>query len=360
MNMTMKQSGFVTKALLSLLILCANFTVHFLFLRLLRDVEMPFLVTIVLALLWGTLGLYLSYSSLNRIAEQFGSVWKNRILPIVFVGPAVLFMLWLLIVPAVRTFYLSFLDAGSTSFIGFGNYAAIFTERTLLMAFRNNLLWVLIGTFLSVSFGLIAAVLADRSSFEKTAKSIMFMPMAISFIAIGIIWKFIYYFKPGDEQIGLLNAVVTAFGGEPQAWVSLLQPWNNLFLIAIMVWTQTGFAMVILSAAIKGIPDEILEAARVDGANERRIFFRIVIPFIQSTIWTVLTTIVVFTLKIFDIIMVMTGGQYGTEVIATQYYKQFFSYRNFGYGSALAVILMVVLIPIIVYNLKMFKKEGRL
>jgi len=285
---------------------------------------------------------------------------RTKFLPVVFIGPAVLLLAWLLLLPAVRTLLLSFYNADSSAFVGLGNYAAVFTERTLQMAFRNNLLWVLIGTSLSVSLGLVLAVLADRSSFEKTVKSILFMPMAISFIAIGIIWKFVYHYKTGDEQIGLLNALVSAFGGEPQAWVSLLQPWNNLFLIAIMVWTQTGFAMVMLSAAIKGIPEEILEAARVDGANESKIFFQIIIPYIHSTIWTVSTTIVVFSLKIFDIVMVMTGGQYGTEVIATQYYKQFFSFRNFGYGSALAVVLMLALIPVIIYNLRMFKKEGRL
>ncbi|BCG57065.1 carbohydrate ABC transporter permease [Paenibacillus sp. URB8-2] len=348
------------KTFLSLIVLLLNIAVHRLFWNLFRDFTMPIPVTIILALIWGVLGLYLTYYSLNWIVEQMNGRWKGKILPVVFIGPAVLLLAWLLLFPAIRTLLLSFFNADSSVFVGLGNYIAVFTERTLQMAIRNNLLWVLIGTSLSVSLGLIVAVLADRSSFEKTAKSILFMPMAISFVAIGIIWKFVYYYKPGDEQIGLLNAVVVALGGEPQAWIGLIQPWNNLFLIATMVWTQTGFAMVMLSAAIKGIPEEILEAARVDGANERIIFFQIIIPYIQSTIWTVLTTIVVFTLKIFDIIMIMTGGQYGTEVIATQYYKQFFNFRNFGYGSSLAMILMIILIPVIVYNLRMFKKEGRM
>lgn len=348
------------KTAISILLLVVNVSLHYCFYQLFKNTTLPFYLTIILALVWSIFALYLTYYSFNWIAEQAPAKWRKKILPLVFIGPALLLLAWLLLFPAVRTLVLSFSNADSSTFVGFANYLAVFTERTLQMAIRNNILWVLIGTTLSVSLGLIVAVLADRSSFEKTAKSIMFMPMAISFIAIGIIWKFVYYYKPGDDQIGLLNAIVVAFGGEPQAWLGLVQPWNNLFLIATMVWTQTGFAMVILSAAIKGIPNEILEAARVDGAGERTIFFRVIIPFIQSTIWTVMTTIVVFTLKIFDIVMVMTGGQYGTEVIATQYYKQFFNYRNFGYGSTLAIILMIVLIPVIVYNLRMFKKEGRL
>ena len=348
------------KTFLSAIVLLINIAVHYFFFNLFRTTAMPFPATIIMALVWGVLGLYLTYYSLNWIVEQMNGKWKAKILPLVFIGPAIILLAWLLLFPALRTLLISFYNADSSTFVGFSNYIAVFTERTLQMAIRNNLLWVLIGTSLSVSLGLIIAVLADRSSFEKTAKSILFMPMAISFVAIGIIWKFVYYYKPGDEQIGLLNAVVVALGGEPQAWMGLIQPWNNLFLIATMVWTQTGFAMVILSAAIKGIPEEILEASRVDGAGERRIFFTIIIPYIQSTIWTVLTTIIVFTLKIFDIIMVMTGGQYGTEVIATQYYKQFFNFRNFGYGSSLAIVLMVMLIPVIIYNLRMFRKEGRM
>ncbi|KAF9117645.1 hypothetical protein BGX30_005277, partial [Mortierella sp. GBA39] len=218
-------------------------------------------------------------------------------------------------------------------------------DRLLATALRNNLLWVFVGTLACVAFGLLIAILADRSSYERIAKSIIFMPMAISFVAAGVIWKFVYYYQPGDEQIGLLNAIVMALGGEPQAWVSMLQPWNNFFLIIILIWMQTGFAMVIFSAAIKGVPDDILEASRVDGAGEIRIFFRIIIPFISTTILTVTTTIIVFTLKIFDVVMVMTGGQYGTEVVATQFYRQFFMYRNFGYGSTLAIVLLIAVLP---------------
>jgi len=217
---------------------------------------------------------------------------------------------------------------------------------------------VFFGTILCVSLGLLIAILADRSSFERLAKTIIFMPMAISFVAAGVIWKFIYYYTPEEQQIGLLNAIVKAFGGEPQAWLTMVQPWNNLFLIVILVWMQTGFAMVIFSAAIKSVPDDILEAARVDGAGEIRIFFQIMIPYISGTLLSVTTTIIVFTLKIFDVVMVMTGGQYGTEVVATQFYRQLFMYQNTGYGSTLAIVLLIAVMPVIWINLRQFRREG--
>jgi alpha-glucoside transport system permease protein len=184
------------------------------------------------------------------------------------------------------------------------------------------------------------------------------MPMAISFVGASVIWRFIYYYSPpGQPQIGLLNAIVVALGGAPQAWTSLVQPWNNLFLIVIMIWLQTGFAMVIFSSAIKGIPVEVLEASRVDGATEWQVFFRIMLPAIQSTIITVTTTIVIFTLKIFDVVIVMTGGQFGTHVIATQFYRQLFTYLDNGRGAAIAIVLLIAVSPVIIYNLRQVNKQ---
>ncbi|AHV95449.1 carbohydrate ABC transporter permease [Paenibacillus sabinae] len=344
--------------LISLGILLANILVNGLIFLFFRDSTLHPLLTAVLAVLWGVLGVYLIYYSLTFAAEQFPDKIRGRILPFIFVGPAVLLLGWLLVLPALRTLYLSFFNASSDKFAGLGNYAAIFSDRLLGTALRNNLLWVFVGTLACISFGLLIAILADRSSYERIAKSIIFMPMAISFVAAGVIWKFVYYYQPGDEQIGLLNAIVTYFGGQPQAWTSMIQPWNNFFLILILIWMQTGFAMVIFSAAIKGVPDDILEAARVDGSGEIRIFFRIIIPFISTTILTVTTTIIVFTLKIFDVVMVMTGGQYDTEVVATQFYRQFFMYRNFGYGSTLAIVLLIAVLPVIIVNLRQFRKQG--
>ena len=228
----------------------------------------------------------------------------------------------------------------------------------MLETFRNNLMWIVFGASLTVVAGLVIATLADRSRFERLAKAIVFMPMAISLVGAGIIWKFVYAVRDvSDPQIGLLNALVVAFGGEPQAWIAQLQPWNNLFLIVIVVWLQTGFAMVLFSAAIKGVPAEILEAARVDGAGELRIFFQILIPSIKATIITVTATVMIFTLKIFDVVIVMTGGQYGTDVIATQFYNQYFVNRNFGLGSAIAVVLLVTVSPFVVYNLRQFRRR---
>ncbi len=341
---------------LSILIPTGNFYIHWRIFLFFRDTELNSLLLAVLAVLWGVVGVYTIYLSFNWVVEKYSDRLKKGILPFVFIGPAVILLGWLLVLPTVRTIYLSFLDAQSVHFVGLANYVAVFTDRLLVSTLRNNLLWVAFGATLSVAFGLLIAILADRSSYERIAKSIIFMPMAISLVAAGVIWKFIYYFQPGDQQVGLLNAIMLAFGGEPQAWTSMLQPWNNLFLIVILIWMQTGFAMVIFSASIKGVPDQMLEAARVDGANEVRIFFSIIIPYISSTILAVTTTIVVFTLKIFDIVMVMTGGQYDTEVVATQFYRQFFMYRNFGYGSTLAIVLLIAVIPVIIFNLRQFRK----
>jgi alpha-glucoside transport system permease protein len=229
----------------------------------------------------------------------------------------------------------------------------------MLESFRNNLLWLVIGTGLSVVFGLLVAVLADRTHprFETIIKSLIFLPMAISMVGASVIWRFIYAFAPaGSAQIGLLNAIVTGFGGDPVAWISL-RPWNNLFLIAILIWLQTGYAMVILSAAIKGIPAELLEAARIDGADEFQVFFKITIPYIQGTIVTVGTTIVIFTLKIFDIVQAMTGGNFGTQVIANEQYRQMFRAFNFGRGAAIAIVLLLAVVPVMYYNLRQFSEQ---
>ncbi len=324
----------------------------------LRDSNAPKLVIALVAIIWGVGGVAALYLVANWLVEQLPDYWRQRLLPFVFVGPAMAILAWYLAIPTVRTFYLSLLDRNSENFVGLQNYVAVFTERFMLEAFRNNLLWIVFGASFSVILGLLIAVLADRSRFENLAKSLIFLPMAISMVGAGVIWNFIYEVRdPSDPQIGLLNAMVVALGGQPRAWTALVQPWNNLFLIVIVIWLQTGFAMVLFSAAIKGIPAELLEAARVDGANEVTIFFKIMIPYIMGTIITVTTTIVIFTLKIFDVVMVMTGGQFGTEVIATQFYRQYFSNRNFGLGSAIAMVLLIAVIPVMIYNLKQFSER---
>ncbi|MFQ5437179.1 MAG: carbohydrate ABC transporter permease, partial [Anaerolineae bacterium] len=324
----------------------------------LRDSDASKFVIVIVAIIWGVGGVALLYVVANWLIEQFPLNVRRVLLPYVFVGPAIAILFWYLAAPVARTLYISLFDRTSDNFVGLANYGEIFTNNTLLTAFRNNLLWIVFGATFSIIFGLLIAVLADRSKFEKVAKSLIFLPMAISFVGAGVIWNFIYEVKDASvPQIGLLNAIYVGLGGEPQAWTALLQPWNNLFLIVIVIWLQTGFAMVLFSAALKGIPSELMEAARVDGATEVQVFFRIMIPYISGTIITVSTTVIIFTLKIFDVVWVMTGGQFGTQVIATQFYREYFTNRNFGFGSAIAIVLMIAVIPVMIYNLKQFGEQ---
>lgn len=325
---------------------------------LLRDSQAPKLVTALFAVIWGTGGIAILYLVANQLAELTSVSTQRRLMPIIFIGPALLFVIYFLAMPTVRTLISSLYDRDGSNFIGIENYITVFTEPFMLETFRNNVMWIVFGATFTIVLGLLIATLADRSKFENLAKAIIFMPMAISLVGAGVIWKFVYAVRDAqDTQIGLLNAIVVALGGEPEAWIAQLQPWNNLFLIVIVVWLQSGYAMVLFSAAIKAVPADILEAARVDGAGEIRIFFSILIPSIMGTIITVSATVIIFTLKIFDIVLVMTGGQYGTDVIATQFYNQYFVNRNFGLGSAIAIVLLLTVVPVIAYNLRQFSKR---
>jgi alpha-glucoside transport system permease protein len=349
--------GRIVVAVLALAATLAALWYGFNFLRI-NQTTLPKIITAIFAIVWGVGGVAALFFSANMLIEQFADTAKQYLRPFVFVGPAVFMLGWFLFLPTLRTLYLSFLNSDSTQFVGLDNFIFAFTDRSMLESFRNNVLWVIFGTAGCVIFGLVVAVLADRSKFESIAKALIFMPMAISFVGASVIWRFIYYYSPpGTPQIGLLNAIVTGLGGQPQAWTSLVQPWNNLFLILIMIWLQTGFAMVIFSSAIKAIPTEILEASRVDGATEWQVFFQIMIPVIRSTIITVTTTIVIFSLKIFDVVIVMTGGQYGTHVIATQFYRQLFTYLDNGRGAAIAIILLIAVSPVVIYNVRQLNKQ---
>jgi alpha-glucoside transport system permease protein len=353
----------VGRVLISLVVPVTTFAVLIVGFRWLRDTipsgTAEKTVVSLVAIVWGVGGAAILYVVSNWLIEQLSPRWVKRLQPFIFVGPAIAILTWYLALPTVRSFWISLFNRNSTEFVGLGNYISVFAERTMLVAFRNNLLWILFGASLAVIFGLMVAVLADRSRFENVAKSLIFLPMAISMVGAGVIWNFMYEVKDiADPQIGLLNAVWVALGGEPQAWTALItQPWNNIFLIIIMIWLQTGYAMVIFSAAIKGIPEELIEAARVDGASEVQTFFRIMIPYIMGTIITVSTTVVIFTLKIFDIVMVMTGGQFSTHVIATQFYRQAFTANNKGLAAAIAIVLLITVIPVMVYNLRQFAEE---
>jgi ABC-type sugar transport system permease subunit len=233
--------------------------------------------------------------------------------------------------------------------------AAVGSLRAVLW---NNLYWIVFVVLISTAAGLAIAVLADRAKGENVAKSLIFMPMAISFVGASVIWRFVYAFTPaGRDQIGLLNAVWVGLGGEPQAWIQQL-PWNTLFLIAIMIWIQTGFAMVVLSAAIKAVPSELNEAARVDGATAPQIFWRVTMPQIRSTLLVVVVTLTILVLKVYDIVKVMTNGEFGTNVIANEMFDQAFIARNRGLGSALAVVLLVAVIPMMVLNARRVRREA--
>ncbi|MFO7265919.1 MAG: ABC transporter permease subunit [Limnochordales bacterium] len=282
-----------------------------------------------------------------------------RIWSWLFAAPALLLLGFYLVYPALHTTYLSFLDRRLENFVGFENYVRLFTTEATRTAIRNNLLWLVTFTVFSVGIGLLMAVLTDRVRYEKVARSIMFMPMAISFAGAGVIWKFMYAYMPaGAQQIGLLNAIVVALGGEPIAWLTE-RPWiNNFALIAVGVWIWAGFCMVILSAAYKGIPRELLEAARVDGANEWQVFWRVSLPCILPTVVVVATTMVINVLKIFDVIYVMTNGSFGTEVLANRMYKEMFQFRNPHMASAIAVVLFVAVLPAMIMNVRRLREES--
>lgn len=265
-----------------------------------------------------------------------------------------------LVYPAVNTAILSFQDARSKEFVGFDNFVRIFTENEYLISIRNSLIWVVVVPFLAVAIGLAFATLADKLSrrAESFTKSLIFLPMAISFVGASVVWTFIYAFRPEGfgEQIGLLNGIWTNLGGDPINWLAQ-QPWNNLFLMVILVWLQTGFSMVILSSAIKGVPDVLLEAARIDGASEWQTFWRIVMPSVASTVVVVWTTVLITVWKVFDIVWVMTGGLESTQVVAQSMVKEFFTNRNNGMGAALAVLLFIAVVPILIINVRRFKAE---
>ncbi len=309
------------------------------------------------AILLGVAGIAGLFLGLDALVGLLPQRLQPKVRPWAYIGPALLVLSFYLVYPALHTLYLSFLDAKSERFIGLRNYLWALTSPEMHTAFRNNLLWIVVMTIFSVGLGLIIAVLVDRVRYESVAKSAIFLPVAISFVGASVIWRFVYAYKPANvPQIGLMNGILVALGMKPIGW--LTQPEiSNFALIAVGIWMQTGFCMVILSAALKAIPREILEAARVDGASEWRIFWQITVPMIGSTIAVVATTVIINALKAFDIVYVMTNGNFGTEVIANRMYKEMFHFRNFGRASAIAVILLLAIIPVMVANIRRFQVQ---
>ncbi len=326
-----------------------------------RDSNASKFVIAVIALAVGIGGVWALYAALTNLVEVTPTRVRDRLRPWVFVLPGVLILATYIVFPAVRTIWLSFLNRTSEEFVGLRNYAFVFTDADMLIILRNTLLWVVLVPAFAVSLGLIIAVMTDKLKpvWEKTIKSMIFLPMAISFVGASVIWRFVYAYRPpGQAQIGLLNAIATGLGGDPVAWI-IQRPWNNAALIFIMIWLQTGFAMVILSAAVKGVPKDLKDAARIDGCNEIRVFFNVIIPYVKGTILTVTTTILFLVLKIFDIVWVMTSGDFDTGIVASRMYEEAFVFRNFGRGSALAVFLFLVVIPVMIRNVRNMRELRR-
>ena len=282
---------------------------------------------------------------------------SDRIVAFAYLAPTLLMVLIGLIYPGLRTVYQSFFNAAGDAFIGLGNYKTIFTDTDQLTVLRNTVFWVVVTPFLATAIGLLYAVLIDKARLESFAKSLIFLPMAISFVGASIIWRFVYEYRPDQgnvRQIGLLNQVLVWLGGSPQQWL-INSPLNTFLLIVVMIWIQAGFAMTVLSAAIKAIPDDIVEAARLDGVTALGMFRFVTLPSIRPAVVVVLTTIAIATLKVFDIVRTMTGGQFNTSVVANEFYSQSFRSDNQGLGAALAVLLFILVIPIVVYNIRQLR-----
>jgi alpha-glucoside transport system permease protein len=325
----------------------------------LRDTRANRGLVVLVAILVGVGGIWLLYWGMDSLTSVLPLGAREKIRPFVFVGPALFFLSLYLVYPAIKTIVLSFQDARGETFVGLDNYAYIFTNTAMLRSIRNSLGWIVIVPAVSVSVGLLFATMADRlRRTEAFAKSLIFLPLAISFVGASIVWGFMYSFRPAGfgAQVGVLNGILVALGRDPVAWLRD-PPMNSLLLMVIMIWMQTGFAMVILSAAIKGVPTDLIEAARIDGATELQIFWRIIIPTVMSTIVVVTTTMVITVLKVFDIVWVMTGGQQGTEVIAERMVRTYFRDGNFGRAGAIAVMLLVMIIPVLLLNVRRFRAE---
>lgn len=314
----------------------------------------PNLLQLVIGLVAFAAIVYLCFLLASRASVK-AQDWLKYL---IFLVPASLLLLVGLVYPTIRTLIMAFMDADSQKFVGVDNFVWAFTIPEILTVLRNTAIWVLLVPLLATGLGLAVAYMTDRMKRAAVVKSLIFMPMAISFVGAGVIWKFVYTYEPNKfkPDIGLLSALSKAVGITPPNWL-LEAPLNTLLLIVVMIWIQTGFAMVVLSAAMKNVPDEVIEASMLDGAKPWARFTRITLPMIRSTIVVVLTTIMIGTLKVFDIVRTMTGGNFETSVIANEMYSQSFRAMDYGHGSALAIILFVGVIPVIAYNIRQLRLE---
>jgi alpha-glucoside transport system permease protein len=301
------------------------------------------------------------YWLLNKLAELLPGRWEDRIKPFLYILPAYAAITIYLLYPAVQTFINSFKDPASREWVGIENYTELLQSSAFQQTLFNTLLWIVIVPAVTVVVGLAVAVLADRLGprAEKYAKTIIFLPMAISMVGAATVWRFVYSSQPeGEPQIGLLNGVWTALGFDPVPWLQQSQfHLNSLLLMVILLWAQVGFSMVLLSAAVKGVPGETLEAARIDGANERQTFFKVVVPQIKGTIITVFITVTIGVMKIFDIVYVTTNGNFNTNVVGNEFYNQLTTNFNNGAAASIVVMLMIAVIPIMIYQVRHFRAE---
>ena len=315
------------------------------------------LLQAMLALVLGIGGIWALFIVVNSLVEHLPVRAAEAVRPWVFVLPALAVVSVYLVYPAIRTIIQSFTEVPPGGGL-LTNYANAFTDPEVQIALRNNVIWLLVAPAASVAIGLAFAALADRVKHESLAKTFVFLPLAISMVGASVIWGFVYAWRvPGQPQVGGINAIIQALGFEPIPFMQTV-PWNTFAMIVIMIWLQVGFAMVILSAAIKGVPIELTEAARIDGASELQNFFKILVPSIRGSIITVFTTIAIAVLKVFDIVFVMTGGNFDTSVVAVRMYQEMFRFRNFGQATTMAVILFVAVVPIMVINVRNLRKQG--
>ncbi len=323
--------------------------------------DIPKLVLAVIAIVGGVGGAYGLFFFLNMMVEGFARRWEDRVKPFVFLLPALGFAGFFLIFPALQTMFYSFANEDSTELVGLQNYQDVFADPDFRQILVNNFLWLLLVPISVVLVGLLVAVLTDKLSptWEKVSKSLIFLPMAISMVGAATIWYFVYAVDPpGRNQVGLLNAIVTSLGFDPVFWLQTETfNLNDMLMMVIVVWLQTGFAMVLCSAAIKGVPEETLEAARIDGANETKTFFQIVVPQIKGTMITVFITVFLLVMKLFDIVYVMTNGNFGTNIIGVEFFQQIFINGNNGIASAIVTLLMLAVIPVLIYQVRHFKAE---
>jgi alpha-glucoside transport system permease protein len=313
------------------------------------------LILAAIALAVGVGGIWLLFIGVGSLVSLLEPKWRDRILPWVFVGPALALLAVFLVYPAAGTVLRSLQDDHGQ--FTTANYSVL-TEPEFTAILRNNIIWLIVGTGGSVVLGLIIAGLFDRIRREAVAKTIVFLPLAISLVGASVIWGFVYAWQPaGQPQIGLLNAIIVGLGGKPIPWLTT-SPINIFCEILILIWLQTGFAMVVFSAAIKGVSGEVLEAARLDGASERQLFVRVIVPMIRGSIVTVATTIAIVTVKIFDIVYVTTGGRFDDDVVANRMFLEIFQFFDDGRGAALATLLFIAVLPVMYINLRNFRRQG--